>query len=93
VTACASCGRDNEPATQFCMDGGKPLERAAALETAAAGAGGQGAVSVPGTRTVVAHSAPGDVATRPFGATRVTPVTQRPRRLVGGKLLRIEPSP
>ncbi len=57
MTACASCGRDNEPAAQFCMDGGKPLKRAAALETAAAGAGGQGAVSVPGTRTVVAHSA------------------------------------
>ncbi len=72
MTACAYCGRDNEPGAQFCMDCGKPMGKAAARKAAAAGAGGRGAVAVPGTRTVVAPATgPGDAATCPFCAALV----------------------
>jgi pSer/pThr/pTyr-binding forkhead associated (FHA) protein len=73
VTACAYCGRDNEPGAQFCMDCGKPIGKAAALKAAAAGAGGSGAVSVPGTRTVATLAATlGDAATCPSCAGPVS---------------------
>ncbi|MGH7699771.1 MAG: zinc-ribbon domain-containing protein, partial [Gemmatimonadales bacterium] len=41
VSLCAFCGRDNEPGAQFCMDCGKPLSKAAALERAARAVSGQ----------------------------------------------------
>ena len=39
MTACAYCGRDNDPGAQFCMDCGKPMGKSAALRAAAAASG------------------------------------------------------
>ena len=46
MTACTYCGRDNEPAAQFCMDCGKPMGQS----TGSRG----GATSIPGTRPLAA---------------------------------------
>src|SRR5213596_2903856 len=40
VTACAYCGRNNDPSAQFCMDCGKPMGKSGRLRAAAAPGGG-----------------------------------------------------
>ncbi|MBI1966620.1 MAG: FHA domain-containing protein [Gemmatimonadetes bacterium] len=73
MSACAYCGRDNDPGAQFCMDCGKPLGKAAAMKAAAAatpvstpapGPGGApaGNQGIPGTRVI---EAPGASAAQP----------------------------
>lgn len=74
MTACAFCGRQNEPDAVYCIDCGKPLAKGAVQRAVASGAavavgpGGQsatpGAAQVPGTR-VIATGGPGSV-TCPF---------------------------
>src|SRR5437764_14105760 len=46
VTACTYCGRDNEPAAQFCMDCGKPMSQSTGSKREAS--------SIPGTRPLAA---------------------------------------
>ena len=40
MTACAYCGRNNDPSAQFCMDCGKPMGKSGRLRAAAAPGGG-----------------------------------------------------
>ena len=48
MSLCGYCGRENESSAQFCMDCGKPLTKAAALERAARAVSGQ-VGAAPGT--------------------------------------------
>src|SRR3989442_2864378 len=63
VTACAYCGRNNDPSAQFCMDCGKPMGKSGRLRAAAApgggtrgpgGAGGAGGAGGPGAHVGLA---------------------------------------
>jgi hypothetical protein len=82
VTACASCGRDNEAGARFCMDCGTPMGKTAARQAAAGEAGGGRPVAVPGTHTMRAPAAAwGDVAPS---------LVAHPRLRFGDHRLRIE---
>lgn len=52
MTVCTYCGRDSEPGAQFCIDCGKPLTKAAALQRAAAESGRLPAPATPEHPTV-----------------------------------------
>ena len=63
MTACAYCGRENDPGAQFCMDCGKPLTKFAGVKAAAAAAG----AAVPSTRAVAGPAAAPPPPTRAEG--------------------------
>lgn len=65
MTACASCGRDNDPGARFCMDCGKPMRQATGSKAAAVAPAAAGR-AVPGTRVA---------APRPVGARNPEAVT------------------
>ena len=64
MTACTYCGRDNEPAAQFCMDCGKPMSQSTGSK--------REATSIPGTRPLAAAVgvAAGEWLTCPFCGAR-----------------------
>ena len=59
MTACAYCGRDNDPGAHYCMDCGKPMGKSTGLQAVAGG-------SIPGTRVA---ASPALAATRPEAHT------------------------
>src|SRR6266511_3981850 len=62
VTACAYCGRDNDPGAQFCMDCGKPMRggKSTGLKAATPAAGSAGAA--PRTHVIEPPLAPPSLA-------------------------------
>lgn len=77
MSACAYCGRDNDPGAQFCMDCGKPVGKSTGLKTAAAPAAAAGAHGMPSTRLITPLPIPGssaDTITCPFCRGRASPV-------------------
>jgi pSer/pThr/pTyr-binding forkhead associated (FHA) protein len=56
VTACAYCGRDNDPSAQFCMDCGKPMDRRSGVKATGGGGGGD-TTPAPATRLVARATA------------------------------------
>lgn len=72
MTACAYCGRDNDPGAQFCMDCGKPMGKSPGLKAVAAGAG---AAPLPGTRAparAALAASPGESLACPFCGGRAS---------------------
>ena len=66
MTACAYCGRDNDPGAQFCMDCGKPMGKSGRLRAAAAsGSGGGGRAVAPPSPSRSAPPSPAAPGTRP----------------------------
>lgn len=76
LTACAFCGRENEPAARYCLDCGKPMTASAALSassTSGSASSSPGAAARPD-----AHGAPASPSAPPSAPPSTTPSSLLP---------------